>query len=150
MKHRVMVWGTGFVGKMVLRELIPHPDFELVGLIVHSTDKVGKDAGEIAGSTPHRRARDERRGRRALRRIADAVAYFANADIRQMEAIKDMAKPLARGFDVVNTSVFPLIHPKSAPSSFVAPIERACKEGGSSFFTTGIDPGFCQDLIPMT
>jgi len=49
MKHRVIVWGTGFVGKMVLRELIPHPDFELVGLIVQSPDKVGKDAGEIAG-----------------------------------------------------------------------------------------------------
>ena len=49
MKHRVVVWGTGFVGKMVLRDLIPHPDFELVGLIVNSPEKVGKDAGEIAG-----------------------------------------------------------------------------------------------------
>ena len=150
MKHRVILWGTGFVGKMVLRELIQHPDFELAGLIVHSRDKVGKDAGEIAGLDAHTGVRATDDVDAALAVDADAVAYFANADIRQMEAIKDMAKPLARGFDVVNTSVFPLIHPKSAPSSFVAPIERACREGGSSFFTTGIDPGFCQDLIPMT
>jgi hypothetical protein len=150
MKHRVIVWGTGFVGKMVLRELIPHPDFELAGLIVQSPDKVGKDAGEIAGMDVRTGVRATNDVDAALSQDADAVAYFANADIRQMEAIKDMAKPLARGFDVVNTSVFPLIHPKSAPSSFVAPIERACREGGSSFFTTGIDPGFCQDLIPMT
>ena len=149
MKHRVVLWGTGFVGRMVLRELVAHPDFELVGLIVNSPEKVGKDAGEIAGvgRTGVIATNDVDQ---ALAADPDAVAYFANADVRQMEAIKDMVKPLARGIDVVNTSVFPLIHPKSAPSSFVTPIERACKEGGSSFFTTGIDPGFCQDLIPMT
>ncbi len=149
MRHRIVLWGTGFVGKMVLREVLAHPDFELVGLIVNSPEKIGKDAGMIAGTGPvgvHATNDVDA----ALAADPDAVAYFANADIRQMEAIKDIAKPLARGIDVVNTSVFPLIHPKSAPSSFVAPIERACKEGGSSCFTTGIDPGFCQDLIPMT
>jgi 4-hydroxy-tetrahydrodipicolinate reductase len=134
---------------MVLREVLAHPDFELVGLMVNSPEKVGKDAGVIAGGAPVGVLATNDLDT-ALAADPDAVAYFANADIRQMEAIKDMAKPLARGIDVVNTSVFPLIHPKSAPSSFVAPIERACKEGGSSFFTTGIDPGFCQDLIPMT
>jgi 4-hydroxy-tetrahydrodipicolinate reductase len=149
-KHRVIVWGTGFVGKMVLRELLDHPDFELAGLIVNTKEKVGKDAGEIAGSSRRTGVLATDDVDAALAAGADAVAYFANADIRQMEAIKDMVRPLARGIDVVNTSVFPLIHPKSAPSSFVAPIERACREGGSSFFTTGIDPGFCQDLIPMT
>jgi 4-hydroxy-tetrahydrodipicolinate reductase len=134
---------------MVLREVLAHPDFELVGLMVNSPEKIGKDAGVIAGGAPVGLLATNDLDA-ALASDPDAVAYFANADIRQMEAIKDMAKPLARGIDVVNTSVFPLIHPKSAPSSFVAPIERACKEGGSSFFTTGIDPGFCQDLIPMT
>jgi len=145
----VVLWGTGFVGKMVLREVLAHPDFELVGLMVNSPEKIGKDAGAIAGGSPVGVLATNDLDT-ALAADPDAVAYFANADIRQMEAIKDMAKPLSRGIDVVNTSVFPLIHPKSAPSSFVAPIERACKEGGSSFFTTGIDPGFCQDLIPMT
>jgi len=27
---RVVVWGTGFVGKMVIPEIVKHPAFELV------------------------------------------------------------------------------------------------------------------------
>jgi len=149
MKHRVILWGTGFVGTMVIKEIIEHPSFELAGLIVHSEEKVGRDAGEIAGVDPIGVIATNDVDA-ALGIEADAVAYFANADTRQMEAIGDMAKALSRGYDVVNTSIFPLIHPKSAPPSFVTPIERACREGGTSFFTTGIDPGFCHDLIPMT
>ena len=49
MKQRVIVWGTGFVGKMVIRELVGHPAFELAGVIVNDEAKDGRDAGEIAG-----------------------------------------------------------------------------------------------------
>ena len=93
MKHGVILWSTGFVGKMVLRELIEHPAFELAGLIVHSKDKVGKDAGEIAGVAARTGIVATDDVDAALAIDAVAVAYFANADIRQMEAIKDMAKP---------------------------------------------------------
>jgi 4-hydroxy-tetrahydrodipicolinate reductase len=148
-KYRVIEWGTGFVGKMALRALIEHPDFELAGLIVHSEDKVGRDAGELIGLAPvgvtATNDVDE-----ALAIEADAVAYFANADTRYREAIDDMVKALAAGKDVVSSSVTPLVYPKSAPQGLVARLERACQEGGTSCFTTGIDPGFCNDLIPMT
>ena len=36
------------------------------------------------------------------------------------------------------------------PPSWVDPITQACEEGGASCFTTGIDPGFANDLFPMT
>jgi hypothetical protein len=44
-----MVWGTGFVGKMVIAEVVKHPLFELVGVGVSNPDKVGRDVGEICG-----------------------------------------------------------------------------------------------------
>ncbi len=49
-KYRVIQFGTGFVGHFALRAIIEHPDMELVGCWVHSDEKVGLDAGEIAGS----------------------------------------------------------------------------------------------------
>ena len=49
---RVVVWGTGFVGKMVIPEVVRHPAFELVGVGVHSPEKAGRDVGEICGSGP--------------------------------------------------------------------------------------------------
>ena len=36
------------------------------------------------------------------------------------------------------------------PPSWVDPITEACEEGNASCFTTGIDPGFANDLFPMT
>ena len=46
---RIVVFGTGFVGKMVIPEVIKHPEFDLVGVGVSNPDKVGLDAGEICG-----------------------------------------------------------------------------------------------------
>jgi 4-hydroxy-tetrahydrodipicolinate reductase len=36
------------------------------------------------------------------------------------------------------------------PPSWIEPITEACAAGGASCFTTGIDPGFANDLFPMT
>src|ERR1700730_6840344 len=47
---RVVVWGTGFVGRMVIPEIVRHPAFELVGVGVSAPEKVGRDVGEICGT----------------------------------------------------------------------------------------------------
>ncbi len=149
MKHRVILWGTGFVGRMALEALLDHPDFQLVGLVVSDPKKVGVDAGELIGrSKVGVRATDDVAA--ACRIEADACAYFANADLRPKDAALDMARMLAAGKNVVSSSVVALVWPKTAPQSLVAPLERACAEGGTSCFTTGIDPGFANDLIPLT
>ncbi|PRC43800.1 dihydrodipicolinate reductase, partial [Mycobacterium sp. ITM-2017-0098] len=46
---RVVIWGTGFVGRMVIAEVVKHPRFELVGVGVSNPDKAGRDVGEICG-----------------------------------------------------------------------------------------------------
>ena len=45
-------WYTGTMGKMQIDLLHRDPSFELVGVVVHSADKAGLDAGEIAGIGP--------------------------------------------------------------------------------------------------
>ena len=52
MTKRIVLWGTGFVGKMVIPEIVKHPLFELVGVGVSNPDKVGRDVGEICGVGP--------------------------------------------------------------------------------------------------
>ena len=48
-KKRVVVWGTGFVGRLVIPEIVKHPSFELVGVGVSNPEKIGKDVGTICG-----------------------------------------------------------------------------------------------------
>jgi 4-hydroxy-tetrahydrodipicolinate reductase len=140
------------VGYHALRCIIRHPDLELAGLWVHSQDKVGRDAGELAGLEPV--------GITATNDVdallatdADCVSYTATADLRPEEALQDICRILAAGKNVVSTSIVPLVHPRggdAAVQSMVDRLETACAEGDTSCFTSGIDPGFANDLLPIT
>ena len=59
---------------------------------------------------------------------------------------------LRHGIDVCSTAMTPWVWPAMTlnPPSWIDPITEACQEGGASCFTTGIDPGFANDLFPMT
>jgi 2,4-diaminopentanoate dehydrogenase len=41
MSKRIIVWGTGVVGKMVIAEIVRHPKFELVGVGVSNPARLG-------------------------------------------------------------------------------------------------------------
>ena len=72
---RVVVWGTGFVGKMVIPEILRHPDFDLVGVGVSNPDKAGRDVGELCGVAPiGLRATDDVEALIALR--PDALVHY--------------------------------------------------------------------------
>ncbi len=148
MTYRVVQWSTGNVGHHAVRLIARHPDLELVGLWVHSPDKVGRDAGELVGIEPLGvAATDDVEAVLALR--PDCVSYTATADLRPGEAIEDMARLLAAGVNVVSSSVVPLVYPPHVAPEMRRPLEDACRAGGTSCFTSGIDPGFANDLLPL-
>lgn len=148
MTYRIVQWGTGNVGKLALRGTIAHPDLELVGLIVHDPAKVGRDAGELAGLDPIGvAATDDVDAARALG--PDCVSYFCTADLRPHEAVEDVARCLERGANVVSTSIVPFVYPPAAEPTWRDRLAGACATGNTSCFTSGIDPGFANDLLPL-
>lgn len=148
MTYRVVQWATGNVGWHALRAIIRHPDLELAGLVVHSPDKAGRDAGEIAGLDPV--GVDATNDVEAVLALgADCVSYMATGDLRPQEAVDDMTRILESGANLVGTSVVPLVYPPSAPQPWVDQLEAACKAGNTSAFISGIDPGFANDLLPI-
>lgn len=149
MPHKIISWGTGFTGKMVIQELLDHPEFDLVGVIVNDPLKDGKDVGELVGRGPVGilATTDVER---ALRLDADVVAYFGPTAEFAAVNIENMSLALRAGKDVVSTSMTPLVYPPACPPQMVEALEAACQEGGTSCFTSGIDPGFANDLFPMT
>ncbi|HEY6471705.1 MAG TPA: hypothetical protein VIY26_02355 [Acidimicrobiales bacterium] len=148
---KVVVWGTGFVGKMVIPEIIRHPNFELIGVGVHDKDKVGRDVGEICGiATIGLDATDDLDALIALR--PDALVHYGPTAGHADANIADMGAFLRAGIDVCSTAMTPWVwpHMRQNPPSWIDPITEACAEGGATCFTTGIDPGFANDLFPMT
>lgn len=49
-RYRVVQWATGNVGQRALRAVLDRDEFELVGVHAFSSDKIGRDAGTLAGS----------------------------------------------------------------------------------------------------
>jgi 4-hydroxy-tetrahydrodipicolinate reductase len=148
---RVVVWGTGFVGKLVIAEVIPHPAFDLVGVGVSNPEKVGRDVGEICGlDAIGLQATDDVAALIALE--PDALVHFGPTAAYAEDNIRIIGDFLRAGIDVCSTAMTPWVWPAMAqnPPHWTEPIEAACKEGGASCFTTGIDPGFANDLFPMT
>jgi hypothetical protein len=147
--HRVILWGPGQVGVGALRAVISHPGLELVGLVVHNEAKEGRDAGELCGM-PATGVVATRDVDAALAIDADAVAYFASGDYRLQEAAEDIARCLRAGKNVVTTSLVPLCYPPAADPSIVEMLAVACETGGATLFNSGVEPGWINDLIPLT
>ncbi|OBI87793.1 dihydrodipicolinate reductase [Mycobacterium sp. 1245805.9] len=136
------------MGVIALRGVIDHPELELVDLVVHSDAKAGRDAGELCGiaSVGVIATQDPAA---MLAGEADAVVYAAGANLRPLEAVEDMASILRAGKNVVSCSVVPLVYPDGLDAAFTDPLRRAALDGCVSFFTTGIDSGFANDVLPL-
>src|SRR5262249_6605340 len=136
------------VGHSALRCMSGHPEFELVGLWVHGAAKAGKDAGALCGLPPVGvRATTDADALLAL--DADCVCYTATADLRPFEALADIRRILASGKTAAPRSVAPLVRPRSSSPEVRDRLADACRQGSTSFLTSGVDPGFANDLLPL-
>jgi hypothetical protein len=133
---------------VVLRQLLARNDIELVGHLVHSPAKVGKDSGVLAGGDPvGLTATDDFDAFCAL--DADCVTYLATDFGRPIdEVIDQMCRLLASGKNVVTTTFVRLVYPHSLDSDSLDKLQSACNAGRSSFFGTGVSPGFTVDALP--
>jgi 4-hydroxy-tetrahydrodipicolinate reductase len=148
--YRVVQWSTGNVGRHAIAGIDARPDLELAGVWVSTSDKVGRDAGELAGlgRTLNVTATDDEAELLALR--PDCVVYTAMADDRLGEAIEDLTRILRAGINVVSSSPVFLQFPDGViPEEMIEPIRRAAAEGGASLWVNGVDPGFANDWLPL-
>ncbi|NUR89185.1 MAG: dihydrodipicolinate reductase [Nonomuraea sp.] len=147
---RVVQWATGAVGRFALRGVLARPGLELAGVLVYDPDKVGMDAGELAGGPPAGvECTDD--VERVLALEADCVlhmplpaAYFGTDHAADLETICAL---LAAGKNVITTTGF--VYPKAYGRAVVDRIEAACAAGGTTLHGTGINPGFMSDFLPL-
>ena len=150
MTIRVAQIGTGNVGAHALRALITNPDYDLTAVWVSSEAKAGRDAADLVGLDAPTGITATTDLDEVLATGPDCVVYNAMADNRLMEALADYRKILAAGINAVGSGPVFLQWPwKVIPDEMIQPLEDAAREGDSSLFVNGIDPGFANDLLPL-
>ena len=140
--YRVVQWATGRVGQVSLRELITSPQFELVGVYVHSSEKAGRDAGELCGLPLT--------GVTATNDLDRIIALRPDCVVANPEGanVDDMCRLLAAGINVA-TSRVDYIDPAYMDPQVREQIEAACQAGGASIHGTGSSPGFSSETMPL-
>ena len=154
MAIRVAHVGTGNVGRLALTELVTNPQFELTGVCVSSPEKVGRDAGALCGVGLESGVKTGIAAVADLDAVLatepDCVVYCAMGDTRLPDAMADVMRILAAGVNVVGSSPGLLQYPWGVMAKkYIARVEDAARQGNSSLFISGVDPGFINDLIPF-
>lgn len=138
MSLKVIQWATGGVGRAAISAIAAHPELELAGCWVHSEDKAGRDAGEIAGI-----------GTLGVNATNDTDALLASAAdcVLYSPVMPDptlVSRLLASGKNVVTPLGW--FYPGSRD---VSDLEQACSSGNSTLHGTGIHPGGITERFPL-
>ncbi len=150
MAYKIIQWSSGNVGKNVIATVARRKGLKLVGLYVYNPDKVGMDAGEIAGigNLGVKATNDKNK---LLMMDADCVihtplpsmVYGENTD----EDLDTICALLAAGKNVITTVGY--MYPKVHGAKVMNRLKAACRKGGASFHGTGVNPGWLGDVLPL-
>ena len=136
MTYRVVQWTTGNVGRRAVQAIVVNPNYELVGLYAYGEDKVGRDAGDLAGIEPT--------GVFATNNIEDLLAL--KPDVVSYNPIHlnldHLCRILESGINVVSTSEF--ITGRWLGEEVRTRLHDAGVRGGASLYGSGVNPGFAN------
>jgi hypothetical protein len=147
--RRVVVVGSGGIGRIAVRVAHERDDLDLAGLWVHTAGKVGRDAGELAGTGPIGvAATGDLDELIALR--PDCAVYAASGPDLDAAAVADYERLLAAGVNVVTVSSPGLVHPAAYAPAARDRLAAAADRGGATLYASGIEPGFAADHLVLT
>ena len=149
--YKVFQWSASTVGKHTARVAMERESLELVGMHVFSQDKVGRDAGDVIGTDPA-----------GVMTTSDIeVIKASDADVvihtplpsliagqKEDQDLDDFCELLAAGKNVITAVGY--LYPKVHGEAVVKRLEDACRAGNSSFHSTGLNPGWMGEVLPLT
>lgn len=145
---KIIQWGTGTAGKLTAQAVHESPDFELAGCYVYTDAKNGLDVGDICGIGPIGvTATTDKEAIYAT--PADCALYMTMEEFTADRAVDDICRLLASGKNVIALASTILYHPAAMGQEVVDRIEAACREGGTSYLGSGIEPGWASVVLPM-
>ncbi len=135
--RRVVQWTTGNVGRRSVVAILANPALELVGCHAWSADKVGRDVGDLCGTSPT--------GVVATDDVAALLAVAPDCVVYNPKwpDVDEMVRILEAGINIVTTAAFITGH---ALGPDRARIVDACTRGQSSIFGSGMNPGLANLL----
>jgi 2,4-diaminopentanoate dehydrogenase len=144
---RVIQFGVGPIGLRTVEYLSEKHSLEIVGAIDADPRKIGADLGELAGFTEPLGVQVRGDAAEALKEIdAEAVILTTTSSLEKIHP--QVLQIVASGKNIVS-SCEELTYPWISQPEIAADIDRAARENGVSILSTGVNPGFLMDFLPL-
>lgn len=146
-KIRVIQYGLGPIGCRSIQYLVERDHLELVGAIDGDPQKVGFDVGELAGLSEPLGLQVTDDSRTLLQEVdADAVVLTTTSSLEEIQL--QVLEIVSFGKNVVSTCE-ELMYPWLTNPTIAKEIDFAAKKQGVSVLSTGVNPGFLMDFLPL-
>lgn len=144
---RVVQYGLGPIGCRSVQYLTERGHFELVGAIDSDERKVGVDVGELAELPEALDLHVTDDATTLLRQVdAEVVVLTTTSSLEQIRP--QVLEIISCGKNVVSTCE-ELVYPWLTNPSLAKEIDVAAKKQGVSVLSTGVNPGFLMDFLPL-
>ncbi|MHC1727093.1 MAG: dihydrodipicolinate reductase [Syntrophobacteraceae bacterium] len=144
---RVVQYGLGPIGIQMVKFLSERPAVEIVGAVDISPEKIGKDLGELAGLAAPLGVLVSGDGAGVLKKTkADAVVLTTTSILERIAP--DVIQIVSSGVNVVS-SCEELMFPWLTRPDIARQIDDAASRHGVSVLSTGVNPGFLMDFLPL-
>jgi hypothetical protein len=146
-KIRVVQYGLGPIGCRSVQYLTERGNFDLVGAIDSDARKVGVDVGELAELPKALGLHVTDDSTNLLREVdAEVVVLTTTSSLEQIRP--QVLEIISCGKNVVSTCE-ELMYPWLTSPSLAKEIDLAAREQGVSVLSTGVNPGFLMDFLPL-
>ena len=146
-KIRVVQYGLGPIGCKVSQYLHERAHFEIVGAIDSDPKKVGTDLGHLAELNAPLGLNVTAHSRDLLEQVdADVVVLTTTSSLEKIRP--QIMEILSCGKNVVSTCE-ELMYPWVTNPEVAREIDEAAKEHNVSVLSTGVNPGFLMDFLPL-
>jgi len=146
-KIRVVQYGLGPIGCRSVQYLTERGHFDLVGAIDSDRQKLGVDVGDLAELPGQLGLRVTDDATNLLREVeAEVVVLTTTSSLEQIRP--QVLEIVSCGKNVVSTCE-ELMYPWLTSPSLAKEIDFAAREQGVSVLSTGVNPGFLMDFLPL-
>ncbi|WP_292991677.1 dihydrodipicolinate reductase [Mycobacterium sp.] len=134
---RIVQWTTGNVAREAVKAVIGRSDLDLIGAYARSPDKSGIDIGRLCGLGTDI-------GVAATSNVDELLAMRPDCVIHTplFLDVPELVEILRAGANVVTSAEF--LTGRNLPDDDQSALADACREGNSTLFGSGINPGFMQ------
>jgi 4-hydroxy-tetrahydrodipicolinate reductase len=146
-KIRVVQYGLGPIGCKVVQYLTERAHFDIVGAIDVDPRKVGTDVGHLAELKAPLGLQVTANSRDLLERVdADVVVLTTTSDLEKIRP--QIMEIISCGKNIVSTCE-ELMYPWVTNPEAAREIDNAARENEVSVLSTGVNPGFLMDFLPL-